>query len=73
MAPPGDNEIPVPVMVTLSFDQAQAYLEGDDTVFAVPIPPEMYRWSEAYVLQNYAPEKKYKRKLKKWTPEGKPN
>ena len=60
------DDMPIPVFVTLSFDQAHAYLEGDDQVFAVPIPPELYRWTEAFVLQYYAPEKKYKRKLKNW-------
>lgn len=67
------DDMPVPVFVTLSFDQAHAYLEGDDQVFAVPIPPELYRWTEAFVLHYYAPEKKYKRKLKNWKPEGKPS
>ncbi|MFT5113538.1 MAG: hypothetical protein ACI8P9_002869 [Parasphingorhabdus sp.] len=61
-----DDQMPVPVLVTLSFDQAHAYLEGDDTVFAVPLAPELYRWTEAYVLQHYAPEKKFKRKLVNW-------
>ena len=60
------DEVPVPILVTLSFDQAHSYLEGDDVVFAVPLAPELYRWTEAYVLRHYAPEKKFKRKLKNW-------
>ena len=63
---------PTPFLVTLSFDQANAYLEGDESVFAVPVPAELYRWVEAFVLQYYVPEKKLKRKLKNWKEGGKP-
>jgi len=58
--------VPDPFLVSLSFDEAHAYLEGDDEVYAVDIPPELYRWTEAYVIANYFPEKKKKRKLKDW-------
>ena len=57
---------PIPVMVTLSFDEAHSYLEGDDTVYAVPIPSELYQWVEAYILENYEAEKRIKRKRKNW-------
>lgn len=61
-----ENAVPVPFLVTLSFDQANAYHEGGESVFAVPIPDELYAWVEAYVLQYYVPEKKRKRKLVNW-------
>jgi len=61
-----NDDIPVPFLVTLSFDEAHAYLEGDDTVYSVPIPPELYRWAEAYILENYSAEKRRKRKRKDW-------
>lgn len=61
--------VPDPFLVSLSFDEAHAYLEGDDEVYAVDIPPELYRWSEAYVIANYFPEKKKKRKLRDWRAE----
>ena len=61
-----DDDMPIPFLATLSFDQAHAYAEGDDEVFAVPIPKPLYVWVEAYVLQHYAPEKKRKRKLTNW-------
>jgi len=32
----------------------------------VPIPPELYRWAEAYVLTHYVAVKKTKRKLSNW-------
>ncbi len=58
---------PIPFLVSLSFDEANAYLEGEEIVYAVDIPPELYRWCEAYVLANYVPEKKMRRKLTRWT------
>ncbi len=61
-----DTDVPIPVLVTLSFDEAHAYLEGEDIVYAVPIPAELYRWAEAYVLKNYSAEKRKKRKRKNW-------
>lgn len=62
-----EGERPVPFLVSLSFDEAHAYLEGEEVVFAVDIPPELYRWSEAFVLTHYVPEKRTKRKLKDWS------
>lgn len=58
--------IPVPFLVTLSFDEAHAYLEGDEAVFTVPIPPVLYKWVEAFVLSYHVPEKRVKRKRKNW-------
>ena len=57
-------QVPVPVLVTLSFDEANAYGEGGATVYHVAIPAELYAWVERYVLTHYVPEKKYKRKLR---------
>jgi len=61
-----ETEIPIPFLVTMSFDEAHAYLEGDDTVYAVPIPEALYGWVEAYVVENYSAEKRKKRKRKDW-------
>ena len=61
-----DNNQPVPTLVTLSFDEAHAYLEGDQEVYAVDIPPELYRWCEVFVLSHYVPQKKRKRKREDW-------
>ena len=52
-----DNDQPRPFKVSMSFDEAHAYLEGDDQVYTVDVPPELYRWTEAYVIANYFPEK----------------
>ena len=51
-----------PVLVTANHDEANAYLEADDMVYSVPIPPEVYQWLERFVVQNYVPEEKKKRK-----------
>lgn len=61
-----ETDKPIPILVTLSFDEAHSYLEGDDTVYAVPIPAELYRWAEVYVLENYVAEKRVKRKRVDW-------
>ncbi len=60
------NEMPTPYLVSLSFDEVHAYLEGDEQVYAVSIPPELYKWSEAFILTHYVATKKTKRKLKDW-------
>ncbi len=60
------DEMPVPFLVSLSFDEAHAYLEGDELVYAVDIPAELYKWVEAYILSNYIAIKKTKRKRKDW-------
>ncbi len=64
------GSVPVPRLVTLSFDEAHAYLEGGETVFTVPLCPELYRWVEAYVLQFYVPGKKRRRKRVDWKRQG---
>lgn len=61
-----ENAMPEPFLVTMSFDEAQSHLEGDEEVYSVPVPPELYRWTEEYVLDNYFPEKKIKRKRTDW-------
>ena len=64
--PEDDEEMPLPYLVSLSFDEVHAYLEGDEQIYSVAIPPELYRWAEAYVLTHYVDIKKTKRKLKNW-------
>lgn len=61
-----ENDTPVPFLVSMSFDEAHAYQEGDEQIYAIPIPPELYRWAEAFVLAHYAPEKRVKRKRQNW-------
>ncbi len=67
---PRQDGMPRPVLVTLSFDAAQAYQEGGETVYNVPLPPPLYRAAEAFVLAHYCPEKRRKRRLTDWREDG---
>lgn len=63
---PREDGMPRPVLVSLSFDAGQAYLEGGDTVYKVPLPPELYRATEAFVLAHYVPERRRRREREPW-------
>jgi hypothetical protein len=70
--PDSNAEMPLPYLVSLSFDEAHAYLEGDEQIYSVKIPEVLYQWVEAYVLSHYVAIKKTKRKLKDWHASEKP-
>lgn len=53
---------PEPFLVTASHDEAGAYMESDEVVFSVPMPPEIYRAVEAFVIEHYVPTPRKKRK-----------
>lgn len=55
-----------PEFVTLSYGEATSYMETDARVERVAMPAELYRRLEQYVLANYVPEKKKKRKRDNW-------
>ncbi len=56
----------VPSLVTANPDEAGAHMEADDTVFSVAMPAEIYKWLEAFVVENYVPQRKKKRKRTDW-------
>lgn len=56
-----------PLRVTANYGEAGAHMETDTKVFSTPLPPEVYRWLEAYVLANYVPREPFKRKREKWS------
>ena len=56
----------VPILVTADSAEAGMHEEGDDVVFSVPMPPEVHQWLERYVVENYVPQEKKKRKRKNW-------
>lgn len=60
----GDLE---PFRVSACFDEANAYDAAGQSVETVPMPPELYRWVESFVIDNYAPEAPKKRQRKDWT------
>lgn len=61
----GDGELK-PYTVSVNYDEAGSNLEVDNEVFQVPMPGEIYKWVEAFVLNHYAPEKRKKRKRVDW-------
>lgn len=58
-----------PVVVTIDYDEAVASMENDGLVLSGPIPPELYRQMEAFVLQHYKPKEFRKRKRQQWSDE----
>ena len=58
-----------PLVVTLSYDEMASYVEVDEPVFDIPIPSDIYHWVESYVLENYRPEEREKRRREKWADE----
>ena len=56
-----------PVIVTIDYDEATASMENDGVVLSGPIPPELYRHMEAFVLQHYKPKEFKKRKRNNWS------
>lgn len=55
-----------PAIVTLSYGEATSYMETDQRVDRVEMPAALYRSLEQYVLANYVPEKRKKRKRDEW-------
>ncbi|MDJ0957746.1 MAG: DUF3305 domain-containing protein [Arenicellales bacterium] len=55
-----------PFLVTANYDEIIGYLEVEDKVFSLPIPPEIYQWLERYVVNNYIPPERRKRKRTNW-------
>lgn len=56
-----------PMIVTADGLEASASTEGDDKVFRAPIPPEIYLRIEKFVVDNYVPRERKKRKRRNWT------
>ena len=61
-----DTEEVEPFLVTPNYDEIIGYLEVDDEVFSVPIPPQIYQWLERYIVNNYTPPTRHKRKRTNW-------
>jgi len=56
-----------PLCATVDYDEALAFAETDDLVLSAGIPPELYRYMEAFVLAHYRPVPFKKRKRKNWS------
>jgi len=58
-----------PVVVTLDYDDASAAAETDSPVLSAPVPAELYRYMERFVLAHYQPTEFKKRKRRNWSGE----
>ncbi len=56
-----------PFRVTADHDSSSVCLESDDQVFAVPIPAEIYQHLEKFVVNNFVPRERKRRKRKNWS------
>ncbi len=66
--------VPVPRMVTVSPEEAQGsdatdLRSGAEEVLRTGMPPEVYRWLERFVLDNYKPRRKGGKKKRRTDPE----
>lgn len=64
---PGPDGEPTPWAITADYDEAGAYMEADDTVFSVPLPAEIQRHLEEFVIAHYRPTPPRKRRRTSWT------
>lgn len=55
----GDPPV-LPVIVTVSYNQAARMLDGGERVDAVPLPAGILAWMEPFVAEHYKPEPKKK-------------
>jgi hypothetical protein len=60
----------VPKLVTADQDEASSGVEVDERVYSAPIPPEVYQYLEAFVVEHHVPEEKHKRKRADWSAQG---
>jgi hypothetical protein len=67
-----DDPEMIPFLVTVSYDEVAAHMEVEDPAFSVAMPPEVYLWLERYVVENYVPTQKKRRKRKKWAEQEEP-
>jgi hypothetical protein len=58
-----------PFLVIADPAEANMHAEADDLVCAVPMPPEINQWLERFVIDNYVPREKKRRKRKNWMEE----
>ncbi len=61
----GDMEVE-PAFVTANQDEATGYMEAERLVLSVPMPAEVCRVVERYVISHYLPEEKKKRRRRDW-------
>ncbi|NLD68225.1 MAG: DUF3305 domain-containing protein [Limnobacter sp.] len=58
----GDAGEPLPLAVTLSYDEAGRWMDGGERVDRVPMPAAMAEWLAEFVRLHWKPEEKRKRR-----------
>jgi hypothetical protein len=59
-----------PALVSANQDEANAHMESEDLVFSVPMPRQVIDRVERFVVAQYEPVIKKKRKRRDWAEEG---
>lgn len=55
-APAGEEPLPRPFTVTLSYDEAARWMDSQETVEQVPAPAHVVEWMRAFADAHYVPE-----------------
>jgi hypothetical protein len=56
-----DDGTPRPARVSLSYARAAGWMDANETVDAVPLPPDLHAWVGEFVERYYRPRTKFKR------------
>jgi hypothetical protein len=59
-----DDGTPRPASVSLSYSRAAGWMDANETVDAVALPPELLAWVGEFVERYYRPRPKFKRERK---------
>jgi hypothetical protein len=59
-----DDGTPRPACVSLSYARGAGWMDANETVDAVPLPPELHAWVGEFVERYYRPRPKFKRARK---------
>jgi len=54
----GGEAVATPQAVSLSYHDAGRWLDAQETVETVPVPPEVLAWLQSFVQQHFVPEEK---------------
>jgi len=62
----GSDLKPVPILMTVDYDEAAAYMETGEQVVNADLPENLCQWLERFVLTHYQPEEPKKRRRQQW-------
>ncbi|MEO7941268.1 MAG: DUF3305 domain-containing protein [Burkholderiaceae bacterium] len=64
----GPEPMPVPCMVSLSYHDAGRWLDAQETVEQVPLPPDVRAWLQAFVDEHHVIEPKRRKRPESFRP-----